>query len=432
MHNTKTKNIVFFGILTVVVCGYFVINVPALKDSLYIGTTAPYDFPHDYIGGRQLIEGKSIYPDNYDELLKNLLVSQGIKPNPHILFINPHPPFVDMLLFPLWLLNFHNAAVFWCLIEILCMLFINYLLLKSENISMKYFPLIVLFTLAWQPFQSNLIAGQITILIALFVVLAWFFYKKKYETTSGVFIGMATMLKFYPGFFVVYFLINKKWKAFLSSIITVGVILLLTLIVTKHDFFRFIFIIMPQDLRFWQADLVNFSINGFFSRLFLPMITYNTTAFTIIISPFIKNLFYYTAVGLLLLYLLFHIKKYNYNNGTGFSLFAILTLVISPFCWDHYRTLFLLSIVILSKELIKRKNIYETLIFLISLFFISINEYSVYFEKAVHNTQLLLFPDKAANIVVLLTFYSLPIYGMLLLLYLNFRIIKKTGIDRSE
>ncbi len=425
----KSKNAAIFLMLFLAVCAYFVISFPALLSSLYIGTTAPYDFPHDYIGGRELIAGKSIYPENYKELLQNLLLSQGIKPNPHLLYINPHPPFADILLFPLWFLTFHTAIVVWTLIEIVCMLLIVYLLLKSEQIPMKYFPLVVLFTLAAQPFQSNLITGQITIVLVMFVVMAWFMYKKGYESASGVFIALATMLKFYPGLFILFFLINRKWKAILASIITGGLVLLLTLIMTKNDIFRYLFVIMPSDLQFWQADLVNFCLNGFFSRLFLPMITHSTTGFTIFISPFIKNLLYYSTSGLLLLYLSVHAKKYNFNNGPGFSVFATLSLVISPFCWDHYRTLLLIPFILLIKEVIRNNKKYDMLIYIVSLVFVSINEYSAYFDKAVYKTQIFLYPDRAANILIELTFYSLPLYGMLLLLFLNFRIIRKFNTD---
>ncbi len=418
--------------LAVIVCAYFVVSFPAFRSSLSKGATAPYDFPHDYIGGRQLLAGKSIYPDNYKELLQKLLLSQGIEPDPQILYINPHPPFADILLAPLWFLPFHTATVVWELIEIICMMLVVYLLLKSEQVPMKYFPLIVLFTLAAQPFQSNLITGQITIVLVLFIVVAWFLYKKGHETMSGVFIALATMLKFYPGLFILFFLINKKWKPIVAAIVTGGLVLLLTLMLTKDDIFRFFFIIMPADLRFWQADLVNFSLNGFFSRLFLPMITLRTTAFMLFISPFIKNLLYYSTSGLLLLYLALHARKYDYNNGPGFSIFATLSLIISPFCWDHYRTLLLLPFVILIKEISRGRNKFELLISMVSLVFVSINEYSLYFDTAVHKTQMFLYPGRAANIFIELTFYSLPLYGMLLLLYLNFRIIRKISIEESR
>ncbi len=226
---------------------------------------APGDFVQDYIGGKQLLAGKSVYPADFTEIYKGLF-----KESPELKEItvtaNVHPPLVSMRLSPLWLLSFKDAAVVWSLITIVCMFVIIILLLKSEDISLKYVSLIALFVFAWQPFQSNLMLGQISILVTLFVIAGWFFYKKGHEAASGVFIALAAMLKFYPGLLIVYFLINKRYRAFLASIIAVGVILVLTLIVTRYDFFNFIFTIMPQDIRYWQADLVNFPINGFFSN----------------------------------------------------------------------------------------------------------------------------------------------------------------------
>ena len=120
------------------------------------------------------------------------------------------------------------------------------------------------------------------------------------------------------------------------------------------------------------------------STLFLPVLTWNTTPLTITVSPFLKNLFLYTTIAFLLLYTALHIKKYN--NDLGFSLFIILSLLLSPLCWDHCLTLLLLSFAILIKELIKRNNKYEIVIFLTSLLLISINIYSVWFTKIFYIT----------------------------------------------
>jgi hypothetical protein len=88
--------------------------------------------------------------------------------------------------------------------------------------------------------------------------------------------------------------------------------------------------------------------------------------------------------------------------------------------------------VILIKEISRGRNKFELLISMVSLVFVSINEYSLYFDTAVHKTQMFLYPGRAANIFIELTFYSLPLYGMLLLLYLNFRIIRKISIEESR
>ena len=232
------------------------------------------------------------------------------------------------------------------------------------------------------------------------------------------------MLKFYPGLFMVYFLVTKRWKAFRSSIISSVIIIVLTFIVTKYDFLHLIVNVIPRDIHYWQADMMNSSLNGFFSKLFLPMQTLKTTAFTLFISPFMKNLLFYTAAGLLLLYSIRYIKRYDHHYDLGFSLFLILSLLLSPLCWDHFLTLLLISFVILIKELITRKNNYEISIFIVSLLLISIDGSSVYFNKIVYLAHVYLL-GKSTNVIDTLTFFSAQFYGMVLLLFLNFRMIKQ-------
>jgi len=421
----KVKNIVFHVLLFFGLLIYFAFSFPELKSFINIGIRWPTDYPMDYIAGKQLLSGKTVYPSNFMEMYRNLALTRGIAIKTHYKFTNHHPPFVAMLLLPLSLLSFENAVVLYSLITILCMFFINYLLLKSEDISLLYFPFICLFTFAWLPFHSNLLHGQISILVALFVTIGWFYYKRENEIMSGIFIALATMLKFYPGLLIVFFLINKRYKALLSSIISSIIIMSLALIVTKHDLFTLYFNIIPEHVKFFETDLVNFSINSFFSKLFLPIKPYNnTTVLTIVVSPFLKNIFLYLTIASLIFYVVLNIKEYN--NDLGFSLFVILSLLLSPICFPHYLILLLLPFIILIKELIKRNDKLEVIIFLISLFLISVDDHSVYFQKAIYiaHTYLL---GNSMSFIDTLTFYSAQFYGMVLLLFLNFRMIKKTA-----
>ncbi len=186
MDITKTKRIVFYIVLSAIVLTCFFIRLPELRQSFSVGITKPGDFIQDYMAGKQLLMGKTLYPSNYEEMDAHLLpknpTPEGLKNK----LINAHPPVTAILLFPLWFLSFHNAIVLWVIITILCMGLIILLLLKSESIPLVYIPLVSLFVFAWPPFQSNLSNGQISILVTLFVIAGWYFLKRDRESLAGI------------------------------------------------------------------------------------------------------------------------------------------------------------------------------------------------------------------------------------------------------
>ena len=298
-------------------------------------------------------------------------------------------------------------------------------MIRAEDIPWQYFPILFLFILAWPPFQANLAVGQTSILVTLLVIAGWYFFKINKERMSGILIALATMLKFYPGLLILYFLINKKYKAFWSSIISMGIILVLVFIVTRYDFFRFIFHIMPADATYSGADIGNLSINGFFAKLFLSVKAYyDSGAFAASENYLFKDIFLLVAEGALVLYSARSIRKNTYDNDIGFSAFIIVSLLLSPICWNHYLTLLLLPLIVLIKQLIKKSTVYEVIIFLTALFLISIDTGSVYFQKALTMAHAYI-SGNAMSLFYRLTFFSASFYGMVLLLFLNIRMIEK-------
>ena len=306
------------------------------------------------------------------------------------------------------------------------MVLIISLLLKSESIPLVYLPLVSLFVLAWAPFQINLSNGQISILVTLFVIAGWYYLKSERESLAGIFIALGTMLKFYPGLLIIYLLINKKYKAFLSATIGIGFIFILSYLITNRDLFYFIFNVLPGDIQRCEIVFGNTSFNGFFTQLFLHLQPYgNTIAFIPVVNRFDRNLYLYVTEALFLLYGVYSINKYNYDNDIGFSAFIISSLLLSPLCWSHYLTLLLLPLIVFSKELIKKRTISEVIIFLTALFLISIDTSSVYFLKALYVVRGFI-PGNPWSFFYRMTFYSAQFYGMVLLLILNFRLIKQS------
>ena len=153
------------------------------------------------------------------------------------------------------------------------------------------------------------------------------------------------------------------------------------------------------------------------------MKTYGVGFYAASENYFLKNIFFLITTSLLLIYTAFSIRKYDYNSDLGFSIFIILSLLLSPICEPHYLTLLLLPLIIFIKELINKSSTYEIIIFLIALFCISIDTKSMYFLKVLYIVRGLI-PGNTESFFYRMTFYSLPFYGMVLLLFLNFRMIK--------
>ncbi len=204
-----------------------------------------------------------------------------------------------------------------------------------------------------------------------------------------------------------------------------GFILILSYLITKHDLFLFIFNIVPGDIQRCEIVFGNASFNGYFTQLFLHFQPYgNTIAFIPMVNRFDRNLCLYITEALFLLYGVFSIKKYNYDNDAGFSVFIISALLLSPLCWNHYLTLLLLPLVFLIKELRKKNTISEIVLFLTALFLLSVDTDSFYFKEAVQIAQYWTHRN-SLSLAFRLTFYDTPFYGMVILLLLTFHMIKR-------
>ena len=76
MEKMPVKKIEVSMILTAALLIYFVAGISSFKTAFYKGLSAPEDFAQDYIGARQLISGKSVYPTNFSEVNKFKMIKQ--------------------------------------------------------------------------------------------------------------------------------------------------------------------------------------------------------------------------------------------------------------------------------------------------------------------------------------------------------------------
>ncbi|MCJ7829478.1 DUF2029 domain-containing protein, partial [Patescibacteria group bacterium] len=79
--------------------------------------------------------------------------------------------------------------------------------------------------------------GQINLVILFLIVLAFWFYQKKKDVLPGIFLGIATLIKIFPGFLIFFFLKEKKWKIMISFLVTCLLGVLLTILIFKPVLF---------------------------------------------------------------------------------------------------------------------------------------------------------------------------------------------------
>jgi alpha-1,2-mannosyltransferase len=111
--------------------------------------------------------------------------------------------------------------------------------------------------------------GQINLIILFLIVLSFYLYQKKRDIFSGLFLGIATLIKIFPGFLIFFFLKEKKWKTIVSFLVTCLGGILLTVLIFKPVLFFNYFGQIGADLFFKGGEISYFdqSLNSFLLRL---------------------------------------------------------------------------------------------------------------------------------------------------------------------
>ena len=76
MEKMPVKKIEVSMILTAALLIYLFAGISSFKIAFYKGLSAPSDFTQDNRGARQLISGKSVYPNNLSEVYKFKMIKQ--------------------------------------------------------------------------------------------------------------------------------------------------------------------------------------------------------------------------------------------------------------------------------------------------------------------------------------------------------------------
>lgn len=321
---------IFFGLLGFLIWLRYTIAYTAL----------PSDFTQDYIAAYALRTGEPIY----GESIARISVEQlGFRADENV-----HPPIVAVLILPLSYLPYFFAVLIWNTLNLGAYLALIGAIVKKLKLKLLVCQLAPLFLLVWYPFISNSGLVQSSLLVGVMIIAGWILLRDRQDYYGGVLLGLATLIKVYPAFLLIFLVLQRRWRATaaMSSICLLA--LLIAISVHGSAIIEVFFAQKVMDnLSIFTASPLNASLPGTLSLL-LSTNTWSIPAFDFEKSELLTL----PAVGVLtVLFVLIGIWRRRDLNFDEYFALAILTmLLVSPITWAHALPLMLLPIGLLLRH----------------------------------------------------------------------------------
>jgi hypothetical protein len=310
---------------------------------IYFSSSYRSDFAVFYASLQFLLDGKDIYSA---VPISSFDLANASHMGRHTLHPNLNPPFFTLMLAPLGWLSYSAAFWVWSLLSVCFGVFGIVLMRRTYSQPDTNYTLAMMVLLfAYFPTLTNILIGQTALLVFMLVVGGWVAMHRGAMCLSGVLLGLAFAIKLFLGLFLIYFLLQRRWRLVMCILITIAASGLIGLAVLGLD--SYLHYIHALNSVTWQSSNWNASAYGFFSRIFggsenKPLID------AFILGKVLNYLL--TATLLLLLAWLLRRKQdiaQNVSVDLGFSFTLVAALLISPLGWMYYFPLLLLPFFVL-------------------------------------------------------------------------------------
>jgi len=246
-----------------------------------------------------------------------------------------YSPFFAILTSPLANLPIESATQIWGIIQIILtlLLFIAPLsTLQLDSLKRQLIYTGIFFTSL--PVLHNFKWGQVSALMPLTIIAAWIAHQKGKPIWAGILLGFSTSIKYYPGIFILYFLLKKDKHTVFSFILTCFVLLfLLPIFILGFDgWFNFMNVAI-QKLSI-LSDTISNPNTQYFPYVLIRLLDIDTSRLFVI-----KALRYFSlGIALFNIVLLWLVNKNKLDSNGLISislLFCTLPFLIET-SWHHY------------------------------------------------------------------------------------------------
>jgi len=305
-------------------------------------STAASDFAQDYLAAYAFRHGIELYGAPFRALAMTLLQLEN--------YDNFHTPFSALLFLPLSFLPYPTAFIFWNFLSLLLFVGLVVLLLRAYGLLTFRWLRLSTVLLLWEPFTANIFLGQISIALSAGVVVSFALLRAKKDILAGVCLGVATLVKLYPGLLLLYLVFQRRWRClgvFVAMLF--GGVAIMNVTIGTDTLLSYVQFVIPEHFRIYGSYPLNISIGSGIKTIFEP------TEFSQPPIPVreIGQVLTVVIGGLLILavsvFSYLHTEE-KYADDV-FSLFCIAMLLTSPITWYHSCILLVLPLTHMTRSL---------------------------------------------------------------------------------
>ncbi|MDA1165813.1 MAG: glycosyltransferase family 87 protein [Planctomycetota bacterium] len=304
------------------------------------------DFYQEWSSARSLMTGRSIYAP-LEETIGPYL---GLVREPGTGWywsINVHPPTSVLLAVPLQSIDYWNAFLAWNLTSLAALGLSLWLVFRELDVRFSVRCVLPLLTglLLCEPLWQQTIQGQLNLVLLLILTGVWVADRHERPVIAGTLLGLAMVIKLFPGFLFAYFLFQRRWRALIAGTASVFGFTLLTVGLTGSDaYVTYWHEVFPTTGQWWSA-WNNASLAGFWFKLF-AVEQYGRSLTPLIGNTAIAQVgtaISWSVVLAMLLPIIWRARsRQELDHAFGLTLTAML--LISPVTWEHYFLLLLLPL----------------------------------------------------------------------------------------
>ena len=279
------------------------------------------------------MSGQSIYgimgPDDIKPLaLKKIAQGELIR--------YAHTPLSGTLFIPFAIFTFKTSSMLWIVFKVIVLSVCMYFIVRRfyPNLNLLYFTCICMFMLIWGPVAEDMHWGNWSVLIFACLVFAWICLIEGEDCLAGILIGLATVIRIYPGLFLILLILKRRYVALASAFAAIVV----TVLVDINNWMTFVTRIAPNNSGQQADNYWNNSILSVGHRLFIGNDLTNS------FFPF-QNLHGPVTISLcaaIILALFWISRKDDADLTAQYCLYGVGMTLLCPWAWGHEMVFLLL------------------------------------------------------------------------------------------